>query len=74
MSLYLNIILQTGIVACKKKCHWSSLLVCGHYYGHMNVAVAENKLEGDVGDIISLQAQMSPYFQLREKFKCILVL
>ena len=37
----------------------------------MNVAEAENKLEGDVGDIISLQAQMSPYFQLREKFKCI---
>ena len=30
-----------------------------------------NKLEGDVGDIISLQAQMSPYFQLREKLKCI---
>ena len=28
-----------------------------------------NKLEGDVGDIVSLQAQTSPYFQLREKFK-----
>ena len=30
-----------------------------------------NKLEADVGDIVSLQAQTSPYFQLREKFKCI---
>ena len=30
-----------------------------------------NKLEGDMGDIVSLQAQTSPYFQLREKFKCI---
>ena len=30
-----------------------------------------NKLEGDVGDIVSLQAQRSPYFLLREKFKCI---
>ena len=30
-----------------------------------------NKLEGDVGGIVSLQAQTSPYFQLREKFKCI---
>ena len=29
------------------------------------------KLEGDAGDIVSLQAQTSPYFQLREKFKCI---
>ena len=24
-----------------------------------------------MGDIVSLQAQTSPYFQLREKFKCI---
>ena len=24
-----------------------------------------------MGDIVSLQAPMSPYFQLREKFKCI---
>ena len=30
-----------------------------------------NKLEGDMGDIVSLQAQTSPYFQLREKLKCI---
>ena len=30
-----------------------------------------NKLEGDMGDTVSLQAQTSPYFQLREKFKCI---
>ena len=30
-----------------------------------------NKLERDMGDIVSLQAQMSPLFQLREKFKCI---
>ena len=30
-----------------------------------------NKLEGEVGDIVSLQAQKSPCFQLREKFKCI---
>ena len=29
-----------------------------------------NKLEGDVGDIGSLQAKMSPYLQLREKCKC----
>ena len=27
--------------------------------------------EGDVGDIVFLQAQMCFYFQLREKFKCI---
>ena len=30
-----------------------------------------NKVEGDVRDLVSLQAQTSPYFQLREKFKCI---
>ena len=30
-----------------------------------------NKLEGDVGDIVFLEAQTSPCFQLREKFKCI---
>ena len=30
-----------------------------------------NKLEGDVGDIVTLQAETSPYFQLREKSKCI---
>ena len=31
---------------------------------------AGNKVEGEVGDIVSIQAQTSPYFQLREK-KCI---
>ena len=31
----------------------------------LSVFTAGNKLEGDVGDIISLQAQTSPYFQLR---------
>ena len=30
-----------------------------------------NKLEGDVGDIVSVNSQTSPYFKLREKFKCI---
>ena len=30
-----------------------------------------SKLEGDMGDIVSLKAQMSPFFQLREKLKCI---
>ena len=35
------------------------------------VQASGNKLEGEVGDIVSLQAQMSPYFQLREKFKYI---
>ena len=30
-----------------------------------------NKLEGEVKDIVSLKAQTSPYFELREKFKCI---
>ena len=30
-----------------------------------------NHLKGDVGDTVSLQAQTSPYFQLRENFKCI---
>ena len=29
-----------------------------------------NKVEGEVRDIVSIQAQTSPYFQLREK-KCI---
>ena len=38
-----------------------------HIHGHY----AWNKLEGDVGDIVSLNAQTSPYFKLREKFKCI---
>ena len=33
--------------------------------------IAGNKLEGDLGDIVSLQAQMSPNFHLREKFNCI---
>ena len=33
--------------------------------------VTGNKLEGDVGDKVSLQALTSPYFQPREKFKCI---
>ena len=32
---------------------------------------AGNKLEGDVGDKVSLQAQTSPCFQLRGKFTCI---
>ena len=30
-----------------------------------------NKLDRDVGDKVSPQAQTSPYFQLRENFKCI---
>ena len=30
-----------------------------------------SSLEEDVGDTVSLQAQTSPYFQLRERFKCI---
>ena len=32
--------------------------------------LAGNKLEVHVGDIVSLQAQTSPFFQLMEKFKC----
>ena len=38
-----------------------------HIHGHY----AQNKLEGDVGDKVSLNAQTSPYFKLRETFKCI---
>ena len=34
------------------------------------IKTAGNKLEGDIGDV-SLQAQTSPYFQRREKFKCV---
>ena len=34
-------------------------------------SVQHCKLEGNVGEIVSQQAQMVPYFQLREKFKCI---
>ena len=30
-----------------------------------------NMLGGDLGEIVSLQPQTSPCFQLREKFKCI---
>ena len=30
-----------------------------------------NKLEGDMGDIVSQISQTSPYFKLMEKFKCI---
>ena len=39
-------------------------------WGHKKTLMYKpgNKLEGD---IVSLQAQMSPYFQLREKFKYI---
>ena len=37
----------------------------------VKISKAGNKLEGDVGDIVSLQPQTSPYFQLREKFKCL---
>ena len=33
--------------------------------------ISGNMLEGDVGDIVSLPAQTSPYFQLRKKFNCI---
>ena len=28
-----------------------------------------NKLKGDMGDIVSIQAQTSPFFQRREKFR-----
>ena len=34
------------------------------------ISYTGNKLEGEEGDTVSLQAQTSPYFQLREKFKC----
>ena len=37
----------------------------------MDIKESGNKLEEHVRDIVSLQDQMSPYFQLREKFKCI---
>ena len=30
-----------------------------------------NMLGGDLGEVVSLQEQTSPYFQLREKSKCI---
>ena len=33
--------------------------------------VPGNKLGGNMGEIVSLHAQTSPCFQLREKFKCI---
>ena len=33
--------------------------------------VAGNKLGGYLEEIFYIQAQTSPYFQLREKFKCI---
>ena len=31
--------------------------------------MARKKLEGDAGDIVSIQVQKSPYFKLREKLK-----
>ena len=40
--------------------------------GHPSrTTITGNKLERDVGDKVSRQAQTSLYFQLREKFKCI---
>ena len=44
------------------------IIIRYHIY---NLRVTGNKLEGDVGDVVSLLAQTSPCFQLREKFKCI---
>ena len=38
---------------------------------HFPIFVSGNKPEGDVGDIVFLQDQTSPYFQLRGKLKCI---
>ena len=35
------------------------------------IHMAGSKLGGDLGETVSLQTQTSPYFQLREKFKCI---
>ena len=32
---------------------------------------SRNKLGGDLGETVSLLTQTSPYFQLREKLKCI---
>ena len=37
----------------------------------INVHVTGNKLGGDLEEKVSLQAPTSPFFQLREKFKCI---
>ena len=33
-------------------------------------ALTGNKLGGDLEEVVSLQKQTSPYFQLREKWKC----
>ena len=38
------------------------------YFNRWRPAV--NKLEREVGEVVSLQIQAFPYFQLREKFKC----
>ena len=36
-----------------------------------NVGWFRDKARGDLGEIVSLQTQTSPYLQLREKIKCI---
>ena len=36
-----------------------------------NVGSFREQASGDLGEIVSLQTQTSPYFQLREKNKCI---
>ena len=41
------------------------------YHIYLIIRWTENKLEGAVGDIVSLQAQTSLNFQWREKFKYI---
>ena len=35
-----------------------------------NVGWFREQARGDLGETVSLQTQPSPYFQLREKFKC----
>ena len=46
------------------------LFNCFLYFNRWRLAV--NKLEREVGEVVFLQTQTSPYFQLREKFKCII--
>ena len=40
-------------------------------WNYETISMAGNKLAGDLGEVVSLQEQTSPYFQLREKPKCI---
>ena len=52
--------------------HWGHMPLCWFYHEAVHIyQVSGNKLGGDLGEVVFLQEQTYPYFQLREKSKCI---